>query len=144
MLAYGTQKKKEKTISFENDKYSVDSAPSEWCIKQYKRLKSMDLHKNNPMRNKKLLIGFSGELEHASIGRCNKDGTVDYISNTLKEVRKKKNIGKYSLYQQNSFREKQNFSDFKKKKPEKKWQKYLGKRTLVTMADPQTTILTTV
>ncbi|MBW0469401.1 hypothetical protein O181_009116 [Austropuccinia psidii MF-1] len=30
------------TISFQNDKYSVDKDPYEWCLRQSKRLKVMD------------------------------------------------------------------------------------------------------
>ncbi|MBW0572031.1 hypothetical protein O181_111746 [Austropuccinia psidii MF-1] len=41
----------QKTMSFENDKYSVDKDPYEWCLRQSKRLKSIDPQ----MRNHKLL-----------------------------------------------------------------------------------------
>ncbi|MBW0485984.1 hypothetical protein O181_025699 [Austropuccinia psidii MF-1] len=64
---------------------------------------------NIQMRNQKLLKQPPGELEHAGIYRCNKDLTLDDISNTLKEVRKCKNVGKYLFYEGNNFREKNPF-----------------------------------
>ncbi|MBW0556274.1 hypothetical protein O181_095989 [Austropuccinia psidii MF-1] len=45
----------QKTMSFENDKYSVDKDPYEWCLRQSKRLKAMDPQMNIQMRNQKLL-----------------------------------------------------------------------------------------
>ncbi|MBW0483107.1 hypothetical protein O181_022822 [Austropuccinia psidii MF-1] len=53
------------TMSFENDKYSVDKDPYEWCLRQCKRLKSIDPQININMRNHKLLTQIPGELEHA-------------------------------------------------------------------------------
>ncbi|MBW0495550.1 hypothetical protein O181_035265 [Austropuccinia psidii MF-1] len=32
----------QKTMSFENDKYSVDKDPYEWCLRQSKRVKAID------------------------------------------------------------------------------------------------------
>ncbi|MBW0509372.1 hypothetical protein O181_049087 [Austropuccinia psidii MF-1] len=55
----------QRTISFENDKYSVDKDPYEWCLGQSKRLKSIDPQMNIQMRNHKLLTQMPGELEHA-------------------------------------------------------------------------------
>ncbi|MBW0474577.1 hypothetical protein O181_014292 [Austropuccinia psidii MF-1] len=61
---------------------------------------------------------MSGELEHAVKCRCNHNGTLDGLANTLQDIRKRTNIGKYSPYQSSGFKEKQNFRvDFKKKKP---------------------------
>ncbi|MBW0497902.1 hypothetical protein O181_037617 [Austropuccinia psidii MF-1] len=42
------------TMSFENDKYSVDKYPYEWGLRKYKRLKAIDPQMNNQMRNHKL------------------------------------------------------------------------------------------
>ncbi|MBW0500303.1 hypothetical protein O181_040018 [Austropuccinia psidii MF-1] len=36
----------QKTISFENDKYSVDKDPYEWCLRKSKRLKPIDPQTN--------------------------------------------------------------------------------------------------
>ncbi|MBW0463392.1 hypothetical protein O181_003107 [Austropuccinia psidii MF-1] len=55
----------QKTMSFENDKLSVDKIPYEWCLKQYKRLQAIDPHIKIQMRNDKLLKKVPGELEHA-------------------------------------------------------------------------------
>ncbi|MBW0479615.1 hypothetical protein O181_019330 [Austropuccinia psidii MF-1] len=43
------------TMSFENDKYSVDKDPYEWCCRQSKRLKAIDPQMNIQMRNHKVL-----------------------------------------------------------------------------------------
>ncbi|MBW0571260.1 hypothetical protein O181_110975 [Austropuccinia psidii MF-1] len=53
---------------------------------------------------------MSGELEHAVKCRCNHNGTIDDIENTLQEMGKRTNIGKYSPYQSSGFKEKQPFS----------------------------------
>ncbi|MBW0496744.1 hypothetical protein O181_036459 [Austropuccinia psidii MF-1] len=55
------------------------------------------------MRNPKLLTQIPGELEHAIKCRCNQSFTLYNIANTLQDVRKKKNIGKKSVYRANSF-----------------------------------------
>ncbi|MBW0465998.1 hypothetical protein O181_005713 [Austropuccinia psidii MF-1] len=60
------------------------------------------------------------QLEHAVKCRCNQCCTLDDIENTLKDVRKRKNIGKYSQFGSSSFKEKQPFRvDFKDKRKEK-------------------------
>ncbi|MBW0527003.1 hypothetical protein O181_066718 [Austropuccinia psidii MF-1] len=82
----------QKTMSFENDKYSVDKDPYKWCLRQSKRLKAIGPQMNMQMRNNKLLTQMLGELEHAMKCRCNKSCTLDEISNTLQDARKKKNI----------------------------------------------------
>ncbi|MBW0470830.1 hypothetical protein O181_010545 [Austropuccinia psidii MF-1] len=87
-----------KTMSVENDKYSVEKDPYEWCLRQSKRLKSIDPQMNIQMRNHKLLKQILGELEHALKFRCNKSCTLDEIANTLQDVRKRTNIGKYSQF----------------------------------------------
>ncbi|MBW0589172.1 hypothetical protein O181_128887 [Austropuccinia psidii MF-1] len=52
----------QKTISFENDKYSVDKDPYGWYLRQSKRLKAIDHQINIQMRNHKLLTQMPGEL----------------------------------------------------------------------------------
>ncbi|MBW0591403.1 hypothetical protein O181_131118 [Austropuccinia psidii MF-1] len=54
----------QKTMSFENHKYSVDKDTYEWCLRQSKRLKAIDPQMNIQMRNEKLLKQIPGELEH--------------------------------------------------------------------------------
>ncbi|MBW0580159.1 hypothetical protein O181_119874 [Austropuccinia psidii MF-1] len=44
-----------KTMSFENDKYSVDKDPYEWCLRQSEGLKAIDPQMKIQMRNHKLL-----------------------------------------------------------------------------------------
>ncbi|MBW0591508.1 hypothetical protein O181_131223, partial [Austropuccinia psidii MF-1] len=97
----------QKTISFENDKYSVDKDPYEWCLRQSKRLKAIDPQMNIQMRNHKLLTQLPGELEHAVKCRCNQNCTLDDIANTLQDIRKRTNIGKFTPYRSSSFKEKQ-------------------------------------
>ncbi|MBW0583267.1 hypothetical protein O181_122982 [Austropuccinia psidii MF-1] len=55
----------QKTMSFDNEKYSVDKDSYEWCLRQSKRLKAIDPQMNIQMRNHKLLTQLPGELEHA-------------------------------------------------------------------------------
>ncbi|MBW0514151.1 hypothetical protein O181_053866 [Austropuccinia psidii MF-1] len=61
------------------------------------------------MRNQKLLTQLPGELEHAVKCRCNQNCTLDDIANTLKDIRKRTNIGKFTPYKSSSFKEKQPF-----------------------------------
>ncbi|MBW0578221.1 hypothetical protein O181_117936 [Austropuccinia psidii MF-1] len=98
-----------KTMSFENDKYSVDKDPYEWCLGQSRRLKAIDPQMNIQMKNHKLLTQMPGELEHAVKCRCNHNCTLDDIENTLQDVRKRTNIGKYIPYKSSDFKEKQPF-----------------------------------
>ncbi|MBW0479387.1 hypothetical protein O181_019102 [Austropuccinia psidii MF-1] len=103
-------------MSFENDKYSVDKDPYEWCLRQSKRLKAIDTQINIQMRNHKLLTQIPGELKHAVKCRCDHNCTLDDVANTLQDVRKRTNIGKYTLYKSRGFKEKQPFRvDFKDK-----------------------------
>ncbi|MBW0584059.1 hypothetical protein O181_123774, partial [Austropuccinia psidii MF-1] len=97
----------QKTMSFENDKYSVDKDPYEWCLRQSKRLEAIDLQMNIPMRNHKLLTQLPGELENAVKCRCNQNCTLDDIANTLQDIRKRTNIGKFSPYRSIGLKEKQ-------------------------------------
>ncbi|MBW0549835.1 hypothetical protein O181_089550 [Austropuccinia psidii MF-1] len=55
----------QKTMSFENDKYSVDKSPYEWCLRQSKRLKAIAPQMKIQMRNHKLLTQIPTELDHA-------------------------------------------------------------------------------
>ncbi|MBW0564539.1 hypothetical protein O181_104254 [Austropuccinia psidii MF-1] len=65
----------QKTMSFENDKVSVDKDPYEWCLRQSKRLKAIDPQMNIQMRNHKILTQLPRELEHAVKSRCNQNFT---------------------------------------------------------------------
>ncbi|MBW0471129.1 hypothetical protein O181_010844 [Austropuccinia psidii MF-1] len=53
------------TMSFENDKYSVDKDPYYWLPEHSKTLKFIDYHMKIQMRNLQLLTQMPGELEHA-------------------------------------------------------------------------------
>ncbi|MBW0461345.1 hypothetical protein O181_001060 [Austropuccinia psidii MF-1] len=110
----------QKTISFENDKYSGDKDPYEWCLRRSKRLKAIDPQMNIQMRNHKLLTQMPGELENAVKCRCNQNCTLDDIANTLQDVRKGTSIGKYSPYKSSGFRRKQPFRVGFKDKPRKR------------------------
>ncbi|MBW0578811.1 hypothetical protein O181_118526 [Austropuccinia psidii MF-1] len=78
----------QKTMSFDNDKYSVEKDPYEWCLRQSKRLKAIDPQMNTQMRDHKLLTQLPGELEHAVKCRCNQNSTLYDISNTLQDIRR--------------------------------------------------------
>ncbi|MBW0549461.1 hypothetical protein O181_089176 [Austropuccinia psidii MF-1] len=58
-----------------------------------------------------------GELENAVKCRCNHNCTLDDISNTLQDVRKRANIGKYTPYKRSGFKDKQPFRVKFKDKP---------------------------
>ncbi|MBW0493893.1 hypothetical protein O181_033608 [Austropuccinia psidii MF-1] len=107
----------QKAISFENDKYSVDKDPFEWCLRKCKRLKAIDPQMNPQMRNHKLLTQLPGELEHAVKCRCNQNCTLGDIANTLQDIRKRTNIGRFTPYRSSSFKEKQPFRVELKDKP---------------------------
>ncbi|MBW0470884.1 hypothetical protein O181_010599 [Austropuccinia psidii MF-1] len=79
--------------------------------------KLFNVYHNMMMRNHKLLTQIPGELEHAVKCRCNHNCTLDYIENTLQDIRKITNIGKYSSYKSSGFREKQPFRVEFKEKP---------------------------
>ncbi|MBW0507645.1 hypothetical protein O181_047360 [Austropuccinia psidii MF-1] len=99
----------QKTMSFENYNYSVEKYPYEWCLRMSKRLKAIDPKVKIQMRNHKLLTQLPGELKHSVKGRCNQNCTLDDIANTLQNVRKRTNIGKFTPYKSSSFKEKQPF-----------------------------------
>ncbi|MBW0548411.1 hypothetical protein O181_088126 [Austropuccinia psidii MF-1] len=69
------------------------------------------------MRNHKLLTQISGELEHAEKCRWNQNCSLDEIANTLQDVRKRTNIGKYFPYKSSDFKEIQPFRVELKEKP---------------------------
>ncbi|MBW0570684.1 hypothetical protein O181_110399 [Austropuccinia psidii MF-1] len=107
-------------MSFDNDKYSVDKDPYEWCLRKSKRLKVIDLQLNIQMRNHKLPTQLPGELEHSVKCRCNQNCTPDDIGNTLQDIRKRTNIGKFTPYKSSGFKEKQPFGvEFKDKHKER-------------------------
>ncbi|MBW0549955.1 hypothetical protein O181_089670 [Austropuccinia psidii MF-1] len=58
-----------------------------------------------------------GELDHAVKFRCNQNCTLDDIANTLQDIKKRTNIGKYSPYKSVVFKEKQPFRVEFKDKP---------------------------
>ncbi|MBW0463496.1 hypothetical protein O181_003211 [Austropuccinia psidii MF-1] len=104
-------------MSFENDKYSVDKDPYEWCLRHSKRLEAIDPQMNIQMSNHKLLTQKPGELEHVVKYRCNQNCTLDKIADTLQDVRKRTNIGKYSPYKSSGFKDKKSFRVKLKDKP---------------------------
>ncbi|MBW0491072.1 hypothetical protein O181_030787 [Austropuccinia psidii MF-1] len=69
------------------------------------------------MRNHKLVTQLPGELEHAVKYRCNQNCTLDDIAHTLKDIRKRPNIGKFTPYKSSGFKEKQPFRVEFKDKP---------------------------
>ncbi|MBW0467299.1 hypothetical protein O181_007014 [Austropuccinia psidii MF-1] len=69
------------------------------------------------MRNHTLLTQIPGELEHALKCRVNQSCTIGDIANTLQDLRKRANMGKYSPYKSSGFREKQPFRVEFKDKP---------------------------
>ncbi|MBW0562998.1 hypothetical protein O181_102713 [Austropuccinia psidii MF-1] len=135
---------RQKTMSFENDKYAVDKDPYECCLRQSKRLKAIYPQINIQMRNHKLLTQLPGELEHAVKCRCNQNCTLDDIANTLQDIRKRTNIGKFSLYISSSFKEKQPLRVEFKDKPRERVEEVERRRILVTIVVQQTTMPTTV
>ncbi|MBW0466517.1 hypothetical protein O181_006232 [Austropuccinia psidii MF-1] len=75
---------------------------------------------NIQMRNNKLLTQIPGKLEHALKFRFNHNSTLYDIENTLQDVRKRTNIGKYTPYKGSSFKEKQPFRVEFKDKPKER------------------------
>ncbi|MBW0560791.1 hypothetical protein O181_100506 [Austropuccinia psidii MF-1] len=108
------------TMSFDNEKYSVDKSTYEWCLRQFKRLKAIDPQMHIWMRNHKLQTQIPGELEHAVKRRCNQSCTLDEIANSLQDVRKRNNIGKFTPYRSSSFKEKQPLRVVFKDKPKER------------------------
>ncbi|MBW0585560.1 hypothetical protein O181_125275 [Austropuccinia psidii MF-1] len=114
-LGYG-----KKTMSFDNEKYSVDKDPYEWCLRQSERLKAIDPQMNIKMRNHKLLTQLPGELEHAVKCRSNQNCPLEDIANNLQDIRKRTNIGKFTAYKSSGFKEKQPFRVEFKHKPKER------------------------
>ncbi|MBW0476434.1 hypothetical protein O181_016149 [Austropuccinia psidii MF-1] len=73
----------QRTMSFENDRYSVDKDPYAWCLRKSKMIKSIGTQMNIHMRNHKILTQMPGELEHAVKCGCNQNFTLYDIANTL-------------------------------------------------------------
>ncbi|MBW0577352.1 hypothetical protein O181_117067 [Austropuccinia psidii MF-1] len=116
------------TMSSDNDKYSVDKDPYEWCLTKSKTLKAIDPKMNIQMRNHKLLTQLPGELQHAVKCRCNQNCTLDDIANTLQDLRKRTNIGKFTPYKSSGFKEKQPFKVEFKEKPKERVAEVAKKR----------------
>ncbi|MBW0494219.1 hypothetical protein O181_033934 [Austropuccinia psidii MF-1] len=72
------------------------------------------------MRNHKLLTQTPEELEHSVKCRCNQNCTLYEIAKTLKDIRKRNNIGKYYPYKSSGFKEKQPFRVEVKDKPKER------------------------
>ncbi|MBW0570546.1 hypothetical protein O181_110261 [Austropuccinia psidii MF-1] len=83
---------------------------------------------NIQIRNNKLLTQLPGGLEHAVKCRCNQNCTLDDIANTLQDIRKRTNIGKFTPYKSSSFREKQPFRVDLKDKPKERVAEVAKKR----------------
>ncbi|MBW0587610.1 hypothetical protein O181_127325 [Austropuccinia psidii MF-1] len=107
-------------MSFDNDIYSVDKDPYEWCLRQSKRLKAIDCQMNIQMRNHKILTQLPGGLENAVKCRCNQNHNLDDIDNTLQDTRKRTNIRKFTPYKSSGFKEKQPFRVEFKDKPKER------------------------
>ncbi|MBW0577988.1 hypothetical protein O181_117703, partial [Austropuccinia psidii MF-1] len=87
-----------KPFYFGNDRYTVEKDPYYWCLRQSKRLISIDPHIKPEMRNHKLWNKLPGDSEHAVKCRCSKESTLDEISTTLQEVRIRTSIGRYNTH----------------------------------------------
>ncbi|MBW0567127.1 hypothetical protein O181_106842 [Austropuccinia psidii MF-1] len=99
---------------------SLDKDTYEWCLRQSKRLKAIDPQMNIQVRNHKLLKQLPEELEHAVKCRCNQNCIVDDIANTLEDIKKSTNIGKFAPYRSSGFEEKQPLRvEFKDKRRER-------------------------
>ncbi|MBW0511755.1 hypothetical protein O181_051470 [Austropuccinia psidii MF-1] len=98
----------------------MEKDPYEWCIRHSKTLKAIDPQMDIQMRNHKLLTQMPGELEQAVKFRLNQSRTLYEIANTLQDLRKRANIGKYSQFKSSSFKEKQPFRVDLKDKPKEK------------------------
>ncbi|MBW0566331.1 hypothetical protein O181_106046 [Austropuccinia psidii MF-1] len=86
----------QQTLSFGNDRYTVEKDPYDWCLRQSKRPIAIDPDITTEKRNHKLLTKLPGDLEHEVKCRFSKESTLDEMSNTLQEVRIRKSIGRYN------------------------------------------------
>ncbi|MBW0569153.1 hypothetical protein O181_108868 [Austropuccinia psidii MF-1] len=127
MLVYGTQKLKKSMAEETGHGGRVKSS----------KITAM-------MRNNKLETQIPGELEHAVKCRCNQNCMLDDIENTLKDVRKRTNIGKYTPYKNSRFKEKQTCRVEFKDKPRERVVEVAGRKILFPTVVEQTTIPTTV
>ncbi|MBW0587639.1 hypothetical protein O181_127354 [Austropuccinia psidii MF-1] len=88
-------------MSFENEKYSVDKDPYEWCLRQSKRLNYIDPQMNIQMRNQKLLTQMPEELEHPVKCRCNQNKTRERVAEVTKKKNSCHNCGSTDHYDNN-------------------------------------------
>ncbi|MBW0488044.1 hypothetical protein O181_027759 [Austropuccinia psidii MF-1] len=86
----------QKTMSFENDKYSVEKDPYEWCLRQSIRLEAIDPQMNIKMRNHKLLTRMPAELDHAF-----KDKPKEKVQDLAKNKNSFHNCGSTDHYTNN-------------------------------------------
>ncbi|MBW0483810.1 hypothetical protein O181_023525 [Austropuccinia psidii MF-1] len=89
----------------------------EWCLRQSTILKANDPQMKIQMSNHKLLKQIPGELENSIKCRYSQSCTLDDISDTLQDVSKRTNIGRYYPYKSSSFKEKKPFRVEIKYKP---------------------------
>ncbi|MBW0524504.1 hypothetical protein O181_064219 [Austropuccinia psidii MF-1] len=115
-------------MSFDNDKYSVDKDPYEWGLRKSKILKAIDPQMNIEMRNHRLLTKPPGELEHEVKCRCNQTGGLADIANTLKDIKKRTNMGKFTPYKSSGLKENQRFRVELKEKPKERVAEVAKKR----------------
>ncbi|MBW0517978.1 hypothetical protein O181_057693 [Austropuccinia psidii MF-1] len=66
----------QKTLSFRNDRYTVEKDPYDWCLRQSKRLIAIYPYTTTKIRNHKWLTKLPGDLEHAVKCRCSKESTL--------------------------------------------------------------------
>ncbi|MBW0571877.1 hypothetical protein O181_111592, partial [Austropuccinia psidii MF-1] len=81
----------------------------------YTEMKEIHGRRNLPWWKSQTIQKYSNE--HAVKCRCNQDCTLDEIADTLQDIRKRTNIGKFSLYRSSSFKEKQPLRVELKNKP---------------------------
>ncbi|MBW0537684.1 hypothetical protein O181_077399 [Austropuccinia psidii MF-1] len=81
-----------------------------------------------------------GELEHAVKCICSQNCTLDDIANTLQDVRKRTNIGKFTPYRSSSFKEKQHFRVEFKDKPKERVAEVAMKKNFAIIVVQQTTM----
>ncbi|MBW0519487.1 hypothetical protein O181_059202 [Austropuccinia psidii MF-1] len=122
MQVYGTQRLK---------KPIAEEAGHRGRVKQskitglFKTLTAIDHQMNIQRRTHKLLKQMPGDLEHAVKSR----GNQDEIANTLQDVMKRTNMGKYSQFKSSSFKEKQPFRLEFKDKPKERVEEVTNKKT---------------
>ncbi|MBW0520828.1 hypothetical protein O181_060543 [Austropuccinia psidii MF-1] len=85
-----------------------------------------------------------GELEHAVKSRCNQNCNLDDSENTLQDVSKRTDLGKYSTSKNSCFKGKQPFRVEFKDKPRERVAEVAKKKNLVAILVQQIIMLTTV